>query len=316
MNLVVTMVWDRLMARALDGTRNLERLAVWKKDILLDSLADVMRLWIVLDRLLHGFQRSQSPKQVQSCSCCKWQFTNIFQNSLHLKPYKLQVVQKLIVRDKQLRFQLAVHLGAQILEHDNFLSHIFFTDEAKVHISGRGSCHNCVIWGSEPPRERLEQYSSKVNLWWTWESHLPILLWRGHHYKQFISRHVGKLCSSIAQWRQQRQQQQSYSSTGWRTSSCCPHCLWLFEHEFIRSVDMMRRSNCKAPLFAWSYAFGLFLWCYVKDQVCIPEKEYIGWNQTTDHCRQTFQRICYNTSVKRWDVGRAIGDARCEGFHT
>jgi hypothetical protein len=33
MNLVMSMVRHHLMARALDGIRNLERLAVWKKDI-------------------------------------------------------------------------------------------------------------------------------------------------------------------------------------------------------------------------------------------------------------------------------------------
>jgi hypothetical protein len=38
-------------------------------------------------------------------------------------------------RDKQLRSKFAAHMCAQILEHDNFLSHIVFTDEAKLHIS-------------------------------------------------------------------------------------------------------------------------------------------------------------------------------------
>jgi hypothetical protein len=46
------MVWYHLMARALgDGRNNLERLAVWKKGILLGGLGDLMKMWIVFGRL-------------------------------------------------------------------------------------------------------------------------------------------------------------------------------------------------------------------------------------------------------------------------
>jgi hypothetical protein len=56
---------------------------------------------------------------------------------------------------------------AQILEHDNFLSNTVFTNEAKFHISGHVSWHNCVVWGTEPLREHLEHErgSPKVNVW-------------------------------------------------------------------------------------------------------------------------------------------------------
>jgi hypothetical protein len=46
---------------------------------------------------------------------------------------------------------------AQILEHDNFLSHIAVTGEEKFHISGHVSQHNSFVWGSGPPREHLEE---------------------------------------------------------------------------------------------------------------------------------------------------------------
>jgi hypothetical protein len=48
-----------------------------------------------------------------------------------------------------------------------FLSHIVFTDDAKFHISGQVSWHNCVILVSEPSREHLgyEQDTFKVNVW-------------------------------------------------------------------------------------------------------------------------------------------------------
>jgi hypothetical protein len=47
------------MTRALgDGTSNSERLAVWKKYILLGDLGDLMNMCIMLGRLSHGAQRS------------------------------------------------------------------------------------------------------------------------------------------------------------------------------------------------------------------------------------------------------------------
>jgi hypothetical protein len=54
-----------------NGTSNLKRRAVWKEDVLLGSLGDLMKMWIVLDRLSHGVHRSQFPKQVQSYRCHK-----------------------------------------------------------------------------------------------------------------------------------------------------------------------------------------------------------------------------------------------------
>jgi hypothetical protein len=46
------------------------------------------------------------------------------------------------------------------------LSGIVFTDET-FHTSGRVGRHNCVIWGSVPPREHLEHERDrhKANVW-------------------------------------------------------------------------------------------------------------------------------------------------------
>jgi hypothetical protein len=96
-NLDVIMVWDHLMTRILgDGMSNLERRAVWKKDVLLSGLGDLMKMWIsranaklqMLQNTVHG----------------------ILMKSVHLKPYKLQVVQKLTACDKQLRLQFVAHV--------------------------------------------------------------------------------------------------------------------------------------------------------------------------------------------------------------
>jgi hypothetical protein len=68
-----------LMTRTLGDNRcNFERLAVWKKDILLGGLGDLMKMWIVLSRLSYGVRRSRSPEQVQSYRCRKWLSTEFF----------------------------------------------------------------------------------------------------------------------------------------------------------------------------------------------------------------------------------------------
>jgi hypothetical protein len=49
---------DHLMTRALgDSTSNLERLPIWKKDILLGGLGDLTKMWITLSRLSDEVQR-------------------------------------------------------------------------------------------------------------------------------------------------------------------------------------------------------------------------------------------------------------------
>jgi hypothetical protein len=77
------------MTTALEvGTGYLERLAVWGKGILLGGLGDLMKMWIMLGRLSYRFQRSRSPKKVQSyIEMQQTTVHRILQNSLSLKPY-------------------------------------------------------------------------------------------------------------------------------------------------------------------------------------------------------------------------------------
>jgi hypothetical protein len=44
---------------------------------------------------------------------------------------------------------------------------LFFTDEAKLHVSGHVNRHNFVIWGIEPPGEHWEHEwdGPNVNVW-------------------------------------------------------------------------------------------------------------------------------------------------------
>jgi hypothetical protein len=77
-----------------------------------------------MDRVREDFIRS--PKKSISRVSAELQMPQatahrVLWKGLCLKPYKLQVVQKLTARDKQPSLQSAAHMSAQILEHDNFL---------------------------------------------------------------------------------------------------------------------------------------------------------------------------------------------------
>jgi hypothetical protein len=53
------------MTRAVqDGGSNLEILVVWRKDAVLDSLGDLMKMWVVLGKISYGVQ-SRPPEQVK-----------------------------------------------------------------------------------------------------------------------------------------------------------------------------------------------------------------------------------------------------------
>jgi hypothetical protein len=108
------------------------------------------------------------------------------------------------------------------------------------------------------------------------KSHRPVFVSWGHHYKQFSPRHVGKLCSSVAQ-------QQFYSSAGWYARSFRSQCPWLFQCEFPRSMDWKRRTSRVASPFSWSYAFWLLPFGLCESLGVEPKSEYPGRTQKTDH---------------------------------
>jgi hypothetical protein len=104
MNLRVSMVWDHLMTRALgDGTSNTERMAVSRKR---HSTWQPWRSGEDLDHVRQAFIQSLKKSITLTSALLQLlQMTvhRILQKILCVKPYKLQVVQKFAVRDKQLR---------------------------------------------------------------------------------------------------------------------------------------------------------------------------------------------------------------------
>jgi hypothetical protein len=136
-----------MMTRALgDGTSNLERLASWKKYILLGA----WKFDEDLNRVIKAFVRSPKKSISRVSADLKMPETNvhkILRKSPRLTPHKLQVVQKLTARDKGLRSQFAGQCP-QILEHDHF-EIILSTLTRKNFTSLDVSVVITVMWGSE-----------------------------------------------------------------------------------------------------------------------------------------------------------------------
>ncbi|PNF38889.1 hypothetical protein B7P43_G09910 [Cryptotermes secundus] len=74
----------------------------------------------------------------------------VLRKRLHLKAYKLSIVQHLTDADKVVRKEFCTQ------EDKKFLDSVIFSDESTFHVSGKVNTHNCRIWGSENPRVSLE----------------------------------------------------------------------------------------------------------------------------------------------------------------
>ncbi|PNF19518.1 hypothetical protein B7P43_G02327 [Cryptotermes secundus] len=84
---------------------------------------------------------------------------------LHLKPYRLQLVQALTNDDKRKRMEYC-DLMLEMMEDETFISRLIFSDEVTFHLSGTVSHHNVHIWGTEYPHQTVEHErdSPKVNV--------------------------------------------------------------------------------------------------------------------------------------------------------
>ena len=80
----------------------------------------------------------------------------VLRKRLHLKAYKLSIVQHLMNADKVVHKEFCMQMFQRIQDDGKFLDSVIFSDESTFHVSGRVNIHNCRIWGSENPRASLE----------------------------------------------------------------------------------------------------------------------------------------------------------------
>ena len=88
----------------------------------------------------------------------------ILRKYLHVRGYRLQLLQALNPQDYNLRFHFRMDFQ-QRLEEDGFAEKLVFSDEATFHVCGKVNRHNVRIWGTENSHATMENVrdSPKVN---------------------------------------------------------------------------------------------------------------------------------------------------------
>ena len=87
--------------------------------------------------------------------------------TLKFWPYKIKLVHAMKPEDWTARVRFAETILENVEQDNLYLENICFSDEATFHVAGVVNRHNVRIWGTENPREYLEQErnSPKVNVW-------------------------------------------------------------------------------------------------------------------------------------------------------
>lgn len=91
----------------------------------------------------------------------------ILKKNLHLFPYKILLVQKLLLRDHNQRLEYSNAIVNLQKKFDNFSEKIMMSDEAHFYLSGHVNKQNYRFWASENPRVFHETplHPQKVTVW-------------------------------------------------------------------------------------------------------------------------------------------------------
>ena len=88
----------------------------------------------------------------------------ILYKKLKMTPFKNFHLQQLFDSDLAARNAMCTELLNLIEDNEHFLSKICFSDEATFHLHERVNRHNCVIWGTENPKEVKIKIKSGTDL--------------------------------------------------------------------------------------------------------------------------------------------------------
>ncbi|GFU86746.1 transposable element tc3 transposase [Trichonephila clavipes] len=91
----------------------------------------------------------------------------IMRNILRYYPYKLQLVQELLLHDFETRHLFSLQALVRFKVDPEWPWNILWTDEARFHLAGSVNTHNCRIWESDNPHSTLQVPlpSPKVTVW-------------------------------------------------------------------------------------------------------------------------------------------------------
>jgi hypothetical protein len=81
-----------------------------------------------------------------------WQ---ILKKRLHMKPYRLQLLQAVSENDKAHTAFCVDLLGVKSAV-ESLMSMVVFSDKAIVHVSGKVNVRNCCIWALQNPRTSVK----------------------------------------------------------------------------------------------------------------------------------------------------------------
>ena len=121
-----------------------------------------------LERVRETFVRSpqksihRASRELQIPQSSVWP---ILRRGLHVKGYRMQLLQALNPQDHNLHLHFCVDFQ-QRLEEDRFAEKLVFSDEATFHLCGKVNRHNVRIWGTENTHATMEHVgdSPKVNV--------------------------------------------------------------------------------------------------------------------------------------------------------
>ena len=104
-------------------------------------------------------------KRSQALNIKKSSLHSILKKDLHLKAYKIQLVQEL----KDTDYANRLNFANEMLQRFNNFNNILFSDEANFHLNGHVNKQNCRYWALENPRRKHERplHSPKVVVWAT-----------------------------------------------------------------------------------------------------------------------------------------------------
>ncbi|GBP39444.1 hypothetical protein EVAR_23795_1 [Eumeta japonica] len=102
-------------------------------------------------------------KRSQALNIKKSSLHSILKKDLHLKAYKIQLVQEL----KDTDYANRLNFANEMLQRFNNFNNILFSDEANFHLNGHVNKQNCRYWAVENPRRKHERplHSPKVVVW-------------------------------------------------------------------------------------------------------------------------------------------------------
>nr|CAI5865735.1 unnamed protein product [Callosobruchus analis] len=87
--------------------------------------------------------------------------------TLHMFPYKIQLVQELKPADYQQRLDYAVALQQKVRDNLDFIHNLIMSDEAHFHLNGCVNKQNSRIWAKENPRvvHQRQLHPLKCTVW-------------------------------------------------------------------------------------------------------------------------------------------------------